>query len=268
MSWVRIHDGAMTHPKIVALSDRAFRLWVWGLSYAQQHLTDGYLSGAALPPRASESASMLVLRRLWHAGPEGGFQIHDYLDWNEPKATVLQKRRLAKERMLNVRSDRSRERSQQQQQRTSREVLSGLSVGNSSFTLTERGSGGKPSQNGGKSDETRGKVDEKRPVFTGQRLTIFQWMIDQFERILGPEVAEKFDIPAWLFDLDASAVRDGLVIPRRDGMAWLEVQLIAEASRRGIAIQMATTAVLPSSPEAMLAKIQQEDADDWRRERR
>ena len=48
MAWVRIHDDAMSHPKIVGLSDKAFRLWIWGLSYAQRHLTDGCVTADAM----------------------------------------------------------------------------------------------------------------------------------------------------------------------------------------------------------------------------
>src|SRR5690242_255603 len=98
MAWVRIHDGAMSHPKILALSDKAFRLWIWGLSYSQQHLTDGYLPLRALPARDKRAVPALLEQRLWEVA-DLGFKIHDYLIYNDSKETVLKKRTEAKDRM-------------------------------------------------------------------------------------------------------------------------------------------------------------------------
>lgn len=102
MSWVRIHDGAMTHPKLIGLSDKAFRLWVWGLSYCQTHLTDGVIPSAAIPP-PPRMATVLVLAHLWDAREAGGYVVHDYLDWNDSREFVQETRRLAKARMVLVR---------------------------------------------------------------------------------------------------------------------------------------------------------------------
>lgn len=116
MSWVRIDDAAMTHPKIVGLSDKAFRLWVWGLAYCQQHLTDGFLPRAAMPPSSSRTAVSLVLARLWDAEESGDHRVHDYLDWNDSREYVDSVRQLAKARMVLVRDpemrDKLRERDQ------------------------------------------------------------------------------------------------------------------------------------------------------------
>jgi hypothetical protein len=133
MAWVRIHDGAMTNPKIAGLSDKAFRLWVWGLSYAQQHLTDGVLAPAALgtmPARLARATDDLTTRGLWERHECGGFQIHDYLDWNDSRDTVLKKRGEAKDRMAHARASKSppvlQRTSPRTFERTSHEVLRGL----------------------------------------------------------------------------------------------------------------------------------------------
>ena len=47
MSWVRIEDRFALHPKVVGLSDGAFRLYVSGLCYANLYHTDGRISHAA-----------------------------------------------------------------------------------------------------------------------------------------------------------------------------------------------------------------------------
>lgn len=106
MAWVRIHDAAITHPKIVGLSDKCFRLWVWGLSYSQQHLTDGALPAAALPPRLLAAVDRLIEVKLWEPLPGIGWKVHDYLDWNDSREVILAKRDGARQRLTNHREKR------------------------------------------------------------------------------------------------------------------------------------------------------------------
>lgn len=137
MAWVRIHDGAMSHPKLVGLINwrNPFCVWVWGLSYCQQHLTDGKIPAAAIPNSAAmKTATKLVTAGAWHWG-DNGFQVHDYLDWNDSKEVVTKKRTEAKERMKHARQRSSKE------VRENFYVVSG--VENGSFD-SEKGSGEKP----------------------------------------------------------------------------------------------------------------------------
>jgi len=78
----------------------------------------------------------------------------------------------------------------------------------------------------------------KRPMFTGQRLTVFEWMLDDCMRTLG-EHADAFDLHEWFYELDAQAVRSNLVIPRKQTGDWLQAQLVAEAQRRGLPLKFA-----------------------------
>lgn len=135
MAWVRIHDAALSHPKIVGLVDwkNPFCLWVWGLSYCQTHLTDGVIPAAAIPNRLAErTAVKLVLLNLWEA-QDGGFKVHDYLEWNDSRDSVLRKRSEAKERMTNARQRSSREHIP----RTSSEVLRGVGKSTTASERTE-----------------------------------------------------------------------------------------------------------------------------------
>lgn len=75
----------------------------------------------------------------------------------------------------------------------------------------------------------------KRPIFTGQRLTVFDWMLDDLTRMLGAHT-DAFDLHEWFFTLDARAMQTGEVIPPRDGGTWLLGQTLAEAQRRGLPI--------------------------------
>jgi hypothetical protein len=81
----------------------------------------------------------------------------------------------------------------------------------------------------------------KRPIFDGQRLTVFEWMLDDCKKTLGTHT-DSFDLHSWFFDVDAAAVRDGLVIPKKDGGAWLQARLVEEAKKRGLPLKFATMA--------------------------
>ena len=85
------------------------------------------------------------------------------------------------------------------------------------------------------------QTGRKRPIFTGQRLTVFDWQLDGLRRLLGSHT-DSFDLPAWFQQLDAHAVASDCVIPQRDGGAWLQGQTLAEAQRRGLPIAVSAAA--------------------------
>lgn len=95
MAYAQIHTAALRHWKVAGLSDAAFRLWVSGLAYCQEHLTDGLIHRRVLPtlyPRLTGKAiDELLAVSLWHAA-EDGWTVHDYLDWNASRDAVEAKR--------------------------------------------------------------------------------------------------------------------------------------------------------------------------------
>lgn len=107
MAYVRLEDSALNHPKIARLRDSAFRLWVWGLCYSQMHLTDGFIDADLMPARSTAAAAELVTRKLWEPA-EGGYQIHDYLQYNDSKETVEARKQQARDRMRDRRSHEER----------------------------------------------------------------------------------------------------------------------------------------------------------------
>jgi hypothetical protein len=104
MPFVNLDDQMPDNPKIIVLSDAAFRLQVSGLAYCNRHLTDGFLPVAAVPqlvPRFKKAAlTELMHGRIWIPA-DGGYRIHDYLDWNRSKEQVTEDR----ERLRKVRSE-------------------------------------------------------------------------------------------------------------------------------------------------------------------
>lgn len=76
---LRMDDGYPDHPKVIGLSDRAFRLHVRLMCYASKHLTDGFIPKAvASKPRVVQE---LLDGRLIEPA-NGGWRLHDYHDWN------------------------------------------------------------------------------------------------------------------------------------------------------------------------------------------
>lgn len=79
----------------------------------------------------------------------------------------------------------------------------------------------------------------KRPIFTGQRLTVFEWMLDDLMRMLGSH-ADAFELDTWFWDADAAAMKETVVVS--DWWPWLKAATQAEAQRRGLPIALATPA--------------------------
>ena len=89
MAWVRVSDNTPRHPRVVGLSDPAFRLWVEGLCWSSEYLTDGHISPAALTRLARhDHAPELVDAGLWETTDSGGHTIRDYLDYQPSRAKV------------------------------------------------------------------------------------------------------------------------------------------------------------------------------------
>lgn len=102
MTWTKVDDQLHAHPKVQQAwqANRAsIGLHLLALSHAGAYLTDGHVSEAfvtAQLPRAGErtkAIAALVDSGLWQTSEEGGWLIHDYLDFNESRQQVTSRRR-------------------------------------------------------------------------------------------------------------------------------------------------------------------------------
>lgn len=94
MTWVKFDDRCTEHPKIAALSPPALALWFSGNCYCNRNLTDGFIpDGVArrLIEDAGPAIGEAVERGVWHR-TRGGYQVHDYLDYQPSKEQVLAER--------------------------------------------------------------------------------------------------------------------------------------------------------------------------------
>jgi len=97
MSWAKIDDHFFGHPKVVNTSLAARGLWITALSWTAALRTDGWIPEEIIPVLAADGENRgqiptwvveeLVSHRLWERG-EGGYRIHDFLDWNPSREEV------------------------------------------------------------------------------------------------------------------------------------------------------------------------------------
>lgn len=116
MPWGRVDDQFYDHPKVEPLRQdleglAALGLWALALSYCNKYLTDGSLTRSR-PGRLAEGIEADVVARmterlvaagLWERTPEG-FNVHDFLEFNDSRADVLARREANAERMRNARA--------------------------------------------------------------------------------------------------------------------------------------------------------------------
>jgi len=116
MSWLRIDDGLIDHPKLLEAGDLlgengvalACGLYVEGLTYASRKLTDGKIFGSVLKTFHSVSdpisvANALVSVGLWDKTDDKNYAIHDYLEFNDSAKAVKKRRLTERDRKRSVR---------------------------------------------------------------------------------------------------------------------------------------------------------------------
>src|SRR5689334_9647610 len=115
MAWVKLDDGFTDHPKILALTDRAFRLHVAAMCYSGRYLTDGYIDPGglrrvlAVHQGRKRDVDALVQAGIWEPDGDGGYHIHDWLDWNRPAEKVKHVREESAKRQQQYRDRRKGE---------------------------------------------------------------------------------------------------------------------------------------------------------------
>lgn len=92
MTWVRLDDGFLDHPKVVAAGGDAGWLYVCGLVYAARHLTDGVIPQGMVARLSDRAEPLALAARLVEVGlwerTAGGYRVHDYLDFQPSAADV------------------------------------------------------------------------------------------------------------------------------------------------------------------------------------
>lgn len=99
-TWAKIAVNLQKHPKMIEATeeagDSAFAMFVGGILFAKEHLTDGLLRKSVVRTlccheRPAEVAAVLVKVGLW-IEVANGYQIKDWSEWNETREEVESKR--------------------------------------------------------------------------------------------------------------------------------------------------------------------------------
>lgn len=115
MTWVKLDDRFPFNQKAVLAGKDGRALYITALCYTSEQLTDGHIRTGLVPMLAAiaevengeATAARLVEVGLWHHS-DGGYQIHDYLEYNPSAEKVKQEREDAKARMKAVRENQQR----------------------------------------------------------------------------------------------------------------------------------------------------------------
>jgi hypothetical protein len=95
--WANLDDQFPKHPKVIGLSDAAFRLQVSGICYCAQYRTNGLIPAEVVPLlviRFKPAAlNELTSRGLWvPLLDDGAYEVHDFLQWNRSREEIESER--------------------------------------------------------------------------------------------------------------------------------------------------------------------------------
>ena len=114
MAWVRLDEEFAEHPKLANAGPLAGMMQVAALCYCNRHLTDGFIprgqapklitcdglyrerNGQVLPVTWRDVVQDMLNEGLWEE-VDGGYQIHDYLEFQPSKEDVLSSREQKRE---------------------------------------------------------------------------------------------------------------------------------------------------------------------------
>lgn len=113
MTWFRLDDTWLTHPKVQAAGLKGRALWLAGGLHCAQHLTDGRIPKTALPMLAvaaqigsgRKEAALLIEVGLWSDDGDS-YVVNDYLTYQPSRAKVEDERAKAAERQRKLRESR------------------------------------------------------------------------------------------------------------------------------------------------------------------
>ena len=92
--WAKVDDTLHSHPKAMQAGLPALGLHLLAMSYSAGYLTDGFVPDGWVEREQGRTKGLpnrLVEAGMWHR-IEGGYIIHDWLDYNPSRAEVIERR--------------------------------------------------------------------------------------------------------------------------------------------------------------------------------
>jgi hypothetical protein len=106
-TYIKVHDGIEDHPKIMVLSDKAFRVLLTTWAWSSKHNTDGFVPEPVWTKRTTAKVRKELEPGLAHrpghdcvrcpAVPDGQVRMHDYLE-HQRSAEQIDEKKEAKKR--------------------------------------------------------------------------------------------------------------------------------------------------------------------------
>lgn len=132
MPWSKLDDGFHEHPKTVAMSDKAFRLYVCGITYSSRHKLLGKLTKAHVQvlfrlTGAADAESDELVELIGWERDGSGYLIHGFEEYNPDQEEISRRRaeagRLGGLRSGEVRSKNDAETKQNPHKRSKNEAI-------------------------------------------------------------------------------------------------------------------------------------------------
>lgn len=107
-TWIKLDDNFFRNPKALASGDDAALLYVQGLCYCSDSLTDGHIPTAALRlisgHRSARSLARILVREGLWTETASGWEVHDYLKHQRSRAQIEAEREANRARASRYRS--------------------------------------------------------------------------------------------------------------------------------------------------------------------
>ena len=115
VAWYKVDDQLHTHPKARRAGLAAMGLWTLAGSHSMCYLTDGFVEAwfVDMFPEGRELAGRLVEAGMW-LPVDGGWQFHDWADYQPTRESVQAEREAANERKRRWKEKRDAERAAEQ----------------------------------------------------------------------------------------------------------------------------------------------------------
>lgn len=161
MPWVKLDEAFPEHHKITAAGGDAGWLFVCALAYCNRNLTNGFVPDGIVARLSDRRRPADLVRKLTDVGllepVKGGWQIHDYLEYQTSRAKVEEERAKARERMARIRGSSSEhsERVRPNNSRGSSYPIRSRSDPDPSSSSSSTESGKGPASNGDQDDDDR-----------------------------------------------------------------------------------------------------------------
>ena len=102
MGWSKLDDAVFGHAKFVMAGSDGVAMWLMAVAYASRYVTDGFVPGAVVPTLYNVRHPMKVAEHLVVVGlferADGGYKVHDFLDYNPDRNQVEQRRAAEREK--------------------------------------------------------------------------------------------------------------------------------------------------------------------------